>query len=299
MPEIVFCERTKSLIMKLCIFSLLLLLHITATAQLHSDCATAITICNDQILTITTSGDHGVTEQLGPPCVDEDLSILEFGSNWFAFSFVSTGVFYFTITPDQFDRDIDFVVFESPNSSCNNYFPVRCMAAGENIGDPIDSICLGPTGLSPESQDFFEVAGCASNHDNFLAALNVQSGDSYYLAVIDFTANEADSFHYDIDFFSTALFECEPVSVGKNLPEIEDVIVFPNPIADRFEININSKSNLDNEIQIHDVNGLMVYSGMMESEEKKMIDTKDWVSGIYFLRIMNAQQAKTLTLVKL
>ena len=284
--------------MKLILLSFAFLLYLTANAQLHSDCGTAIEICANEILTITTSGDHGVTEELGPPCVDEELSLLEFGSNWFTFSFVTDGEFYFTITPEQYERDIDFVLFQTNNGSCNSKFPIRCMAAGENIGNPLDSMCLGPTGLSPESQDFFEDYGCAFNSDNFLAAVDVQSGDSYILAVIDFTINEDDSFHYDIEFFSTATYECAPVSV-KNPAESEEVFVFPNPISESFEIEIEGISNQDYPIQVNDVNGFLLYSGTIKAGEKQTIDTKHWKSGIYYLRTINSQQAKIKTLVKI
>ena len=63
------------------------------------------------------------------------------------------------------------------------------MASGENVGDPFSvwEPCTGPTGLSLWSVDIEEIPGCQPGNDNFVAAIDMESGKSYALIVNNFS----------------------------------------------------------------------------------------------------------------
>src|SRR5690606_21240626 len=101
------------------------------------------------------------------------------------------GTLSFTLTPNKPSDDLDFAVFELPGGpdDCNNKVMLRCMASGENVGEPFENSepCTGPTGLSLTSTDLEEFPGCQPGNDNFVAALNMEAGKTYALIVNNFS----------------------------------------------------------------------------------------------------------------
>ncbi len=69
--------------------------------------------------------------------------------------------------------------------------------------------------------------------------------------------------------------------------------VYPNPFTKTILIITNSKS----EITIWTANGNQIYSSEIENNSK-IIDTENWASGIYFMRIINNTETEVIKLVK-
>lgn len=264
--------------MKIYLLLILVVLPHLIRAQNHSDCVSSIEICNLDPITVSShEGEGQWQENNDPPC-----EVMEINSTWFTFSFSSSGLFYFTITPSELLSDIDFVVFESLGD-CNLKLPVRCMLTGENIGAPIDSICLGPTGLSPGSMDVLEPPGCQSTSDNFLAPLNVDAGELYYLMVMDFYPGT--STYYTINFTSTAELNCNPVGISKENTIEDDIILFPNPAFDQIELIITRPRITKMQVQVFDPLGRKCTEKYFDSFERIMLNTDRLPAGVYIVHI--------------
>ncbi|WP_143402196.1 hypothetical protein, partial [Escherichia coli] len=56
-------------------------------------------------------------------------------SAWLRCKIKTAGSVAFDIIPEQSDDDLDFIVYRLPKSAFERKEELRCMAAGENIGD--------------------------------------------------------------------------------------------------------------------------------------------------------------------
>lgn len=256
------------------IFTLVILIPIFSIcqAQPNSDCVSAIPICSSASIVIPNQSGSGlISEGYQPPCVGP-----EWNSTWFTFSFKTTGLFYFTITPAEFFTDIDFALYET-ELDCNSISTIRCMQAGETVGWPTDTICYGPTGLSPNSTDFYEAPGCIGN-DNFVAALNADTNKIYYLMVNNFFS-VADS-HYTIDITSFAEFNCGAVFTEEGTKK-ELISLYPNPASNYIEFNFDRSLNPFTKILVSDIYGRLHLEQNLNSQEKIRINLTDIPPGVY------------------
>ncbi len=157
------------------------------------DCVTRAFLCDKSSFTIpsitgvgSNPNEFGNNACLGP----------ETNSTWFAWTCGEAGSLTFTIVPTNATDDIDFIIYELPNglNDCSVKNEIRCMA----------SSCIGPTGLNTSSNDNNEAPGCGGGDDNFIAALNMQVGVSYALAINNFSSTGNG---FSIDWGGTGEFE--------------------------------------------------------------------------------------------
>ncbi len=152
-----------------------------------SDCQTAMVLCDKSGFTIPQMqgvGRHSRELQPGL-CVREESS-----SAWFKWTCEKSGSLTFTLRPVNPSDDLDFVLFLLPRGvdDCSIKIPVRCMASGENVGEPYRmwQRCSGATGLRSGERDEVEWQGCELDDNNFLAPIQMQAGESYALLVNNF-----------------------------------------------------------------------------------------------------------------
>jgi gliding motility-associated-like protein len=175
-----------------------------AVPQPSSDCPTGVVLCDKSPFNVPQLLGAGLlTNEISPgSCIGQ-----EFSSAWYKWTCDEPGSLTFTLTPTNPTDDLDFMVFELPNGieDCTDKIPLRCMASGENVGAPYANWapCTGPTGLNEESTDLQENPGCQPGNDNFLAALQMESGKSYALIVNNFS-NSGNGF--SVSFGGTGTF---------------------------------------------------------------------------------------------
>ncbi|MCU0349187.1 MAG: OmpA family protein, partial [Saprospiraceae bacterium] len=149
-----------------------------------SDCATAVVLCDKSSFTVPSMETAGknMAELPRGTCLPEETQ-----SAWYKWSCEKTGTLTIVLKPNNPSDDLDFMLFILPNgvTDCSKKIPVRCMAAGENLGAPFSNWkrCTGSTGLADGSSDIVEDQGCAEFSDNFLAPLRMEAGKSYALMV--------------------------------------------------------------------------------------------------------------------
>ena len=169
-----------------------------------SDCSSAVVLCDKSPFTVPSVQGFGKNGYELPPgmCVPEESS-----SAWYKWTCDKPGTLTFRLTPVNPADDIDFVLFYLPNGvdNCSAKVPVRCMGSGENVGSRYEmwKRCTGATGLSSRSVDVNEEGGCSEFDDNFVAALRMESGQSFALMVNNYH-NTGNGF--SIDFGGTGTF---------------------------------------------------------------------------------------------
>jgi hypothetical protein len=99
------------------------------------------------------------------------------------------------------------------------------------------------------------------------------------------------------------------LSVGNGGPlnvdhhsQIVNFNVFPNPVADKLNIDINTASAQQTEINLYDVEGKIVLSKQLSGVNNSINEVLDCSSlnqGIYFLKAKSGRATKTLRVVKL
>ncbi|MDX1407222.1 MAG: hypothetical protein R3330_03785, partial [Saprospiraceae bacterium] len=211
------------------------------TNEPSADCPSAVVLCDKSPFTVQElQGTGDIDDEADDSCLDLDPTTgidrgnSERSSVWYKWTCDTSGTLTFTITPTALDitEDLDFAVYELPNGidDCSNKILLRCMASGENVGQPFAQwqICTGPTGLRDGEIDFTEQPGCAAGDNNFIAPIDMVAGTSYALVVNNFTQSGRG---FEIEFGGsgtflgpTADFEVEAVQAF----ECDKTIVFTN-----------------------------------------------------------------------
>ncbi len=73
--------------------------------------------------------------------------------------------------------------------------------------------------------------------------------------------------------------------------------IYPNPVQDFVNLSIEEENDNLNTVNIHDVNGKLIYSDQIISNQNKVIDTQHWARGVYFVTVNgknNIQKTKIL-----
>ena len=157
-----------------------------------SDCFTEAVLCNKEQFVVQQVIGPGAdpSEANDADCLNGFPGNVESNSTWFAWTAANNGTLTFTLTPLSPADDLDFVLYrlDGEPQDCSDKTVLRCMASGDFT---FPSPCMGPTGLSEDSNDTSEPPGCANPNaqDNFLAALDMQAGVSYALMVNNFSAS--------------------------------------------------------------------------------------------------------------
>jgi len=229
------------------------------------DCPTAVVLCDKSSFTVpkvvgtgSQNDEIGNVGCNGPSCV-----ITESSSTWYKWTCRDAGTLTFSLSPLNPADDLDFVVYELPGGldNCNSKNPIRCMASGENVGQPMASWlpCTGPTGLRTGETDTNETCGCPSGNNNFIAPINMVAGRSYALVVNNFS-NSGDG--YTVSFGGTGTFlgpiadfttVPQTVCVGQSLT-ITDQSSFVGTIIGRtWNFGVNSTPTVATGVGPHTV----------------------------------------------
>ncbi|MEY3052245.1 MAG: hypothetical protein RLY31_2030 [Bacteroidota bacterium] len=149
-----------------------------------SDCGQAVILCDKSSINVPSVLTAGRDRQELP----EGLCLpTETQSVWYKWTCAEAGTLTFSLKPVNPSDDLDFALFLLPDGldDCANKIPLRCMASGENVGEPFLSWlrCSGETGLRDGERDLGEEGGCEFTDNNFLAPLRMEAGMSYALMV--------------------------------------------------------------------------------------------------------------------
>jgi len=175
------------------------------------DCPTGVILCNKDPFTVQAVSGEGVDrgEINGTVCDNPATGcvITESSSTWYKWTCDQSGTLTFSLTPVNPADDLDFVVYRLPGGldDCTNKENLRCMASGENVGEPLSNwaACTGATGLNLTDMADVEVCGCQAGDDNFIRAIDMVAGESYALVINNFSQSGSG---FSITFGGTGTF---------------------------------------------------------------------------------------------
>lgn len=178
--------------------------------QPSGDCPTGVILCDKSAFTVDfVTGIGSVNNEIGNVGCNTSATcdIEESSSTWYKWTCKDAGTLTFSLTPLNLSDDLDFVVYELPNGvdDCSGKTPIRCMAAGENVGQALSTwiACVGATGLRSGETDVNETCGCLPASNNFISPINMIAGRSYALVINNFS-NSGSGF--SVEFGGTGTF---------------------------------------------------------------------------------------------
>lgn len=180
----------------------------------ESDCVDAKLLCDKSLIRVDVlEGAGDDPDEARESCLGDAAAFTnsESNSTWYKWIAGNNGDLTFVLTPDTYEDDIDFVLYELPGgiNDCNNKQVIRCMASGESRGVPFSQWrnCVGPTGLRQGETDEIEDAGCSDSGDNsYLAPIQLKEGTAYAL-LINFFALTSTTTGFKIEFGGTGEFQ--------------------------------------------------------------------------------------------
>lgn len=274
--------------MKSIIFGLVLLvsaIYLSNEEINHQDCTDAFQICESGSYLFETMIGFGLSQEIIKDQRCSQNSIVETNSKWLKFHIESSGSLSFVIDPLSERDDIDFVLFKSIEKDCNDLQEIRCMSSGttyRNDGSKVD--CLGSTGLSLNSLDEFEKAGCKFNDDNFLKYLSAEKSETYYLLVNNYNSGAGFNFSIEGDA-KLKQTQCE-----ENESTFYSIETYPNPTNNILNVKMNIANIEANQakIYVYDFEGKLVRTfsqAIAEGKNSFALDVSNLITGQYLLEI--------------
>jgi len=89
------------------------------------------------------------------------------------------------------------------------------------------------------------------------------------------------------------------------LPDGEFAFLYPNPSSSNITITINNTATGVGftELEIYNLNGQLLYKQLLDKVQESVmsveIDVEHFLQGVYYVKILQADQSKTLPFVKL
>jgi hypothetical protein len=74
--------------------------------------------------------------------------------------------------------------------------------------------------------------------------------------------------------------------------------IYPNPVQDFINLSIEEENDNLNTVNIHDVNGKLIFSEQIISNQNKLIDTQNWAHGVYFVTVNGKNNIQKTKIVK-
>jgi len=171
---------------------------------------------------------------------------------------------------------------------------------------PVDFINFTGTLLSDNTVKLFWDATTDKEHDHFIVE---RSGDGVYFTSLGRGPQSAPYTFIDVNPLNGKnYYRIKQVNKDGsftyskiiNVTTAQESIVkaFPNPVGNMLSIRLNNPRKEQLTIEIADVNGKKVYTKTTLASENMAelkVDARTWLSGIYILKVVNAQGAPVST----
>lgn len=274
------------------------------------DCSGALIICDKSPLTVNTLlGSGDLSESSLGSCFPNTFQ--ETNSVWLKWKIESGGSLAFTIIPLNKADDIDFALFRVKNlESCYLDEPLRCMAAGPNLGDEKEAIqtCTGATGLQARIVANSKPCGCMQEEENFLSSVETKSGEYYALFINNFRSMGG----VTIEWSGTTSFEAiqETCLDATYLSRTDTILpnnrvlfseAFPNPTTNRVSITAFSSQEQEGDLQVIGSDGLLEYRKsflLLPGDNIIEMPSENLRIGTHFIRVQTHEVNQVLRFVK-
>ncbi|NLN74501.1 MAG: M6 family metalloprotease domain-containing protein [Bacteroidales bacterium] len=142
--------------------------------------------------------------------------------------------------------------------------------------------------------------------NNYMLTSNVNSGNQWYLnnELIQGATNKNYLADVDGSYYATVIVDgCESdasnviVIIGNSISEnnSEFITIYPNPFEEKLIIELTS--NIETaKIQIYNTLGQILYSE--QAQQRTVVNTQDFATGVYFIKIENKEISETVKMIK-
>jgi subtilisin-like proprotein convertase family protein len=147
------------------------------------------------------------------------------------------------------------------------------------------NVIFDDSGIAFECADGSVAVSGTLRAQNFMSPfINENSAGDWTLRVVDGFDQDGGSLNsFSIEFCETA----GPLGIAEN--ELEGFKLFPNPAKDYFEFSLQNQS-ANVKLGVYDINGRALISKTFNSQDRKIVNTTNLSSGIYFVEIMSGNQ---------
>lgn len=270
-----------------------LLSHNCLNGQDHTDCTDPYIPCGQSPILFDPLLGYGLDELINTDyCLTEELN-----SIWIELNVREWGFLTFVISSVGPAQDMDFMVFEIEDNDCDNMTLIRCMASGESSGSP-STACIGDTGLAVGENDIEEGVGCDPGDNNFLAPVDVDTGDQLMLLVIDWSQSGEP---FSIDFGGSARLDCIDFTSSINESKIDPngLSVYFSNQTNELVLDVLEQELAGANLEVYDLVGNKVYSEGQLILGAQTIDLSMLQNGNYFYTIQKSNRSYSDCLVKL
>ncbi len=146
----------------------------------------------------------------------------------------------------------------------------------------------------------FEIAATESELGNGLTLPATEEGDSFSGELSDMPAG---TYYYRAFLLNEAGFaygEAKTITLSSSLSEVENAIrfaLYPNPASERVTLNLDGL-NVNAQIVVSDAQGRILYSDTMNAGIKTYeLNTQNYKSGLYYVRIISTEGVSTQKLI--
>jgi len=261
------------------------MISITLFSQEAKDCSTAVTLCGDSPFVIQTTPGFGESDELGGTCLQ-----FESTSYWIQINPITDGQLVFEITPATEQIDYDFLVYKITYNDCASTEIVRCMASGQTGGlsDAQNAPCLGSTGLAFGETDVEELPGCNDGSNNFLAPLEVLSGETYLIMINEFSQLDMP---FELNFGGSAILDC--IMTGNKDLTVNDVSPLFNITQSSSALQLNTHDFEGNgELTIYTMTGAIISKQSVKPNDFYEIKLHS-LTGVYIIGLNTKNQVQS------
>ncbi|MCG2611069.1 T9SS type B sorting domain-containing protein [Flavobacterium sp. SM15] len=219
----------------------LILLFFFQLGFAQKDCSDAIIVCGNSNFDNLSATGAGVQELTGT----NDCNSEENNSLWLKVTIAGGGTLGFTLTPENsnINEDYDFFIY-GPNPTCGNIgHAIRCSTTNPQAASQGNNL----TGLSQNEFDTSEGPGADGN--SFVAWLDVEAGESYFI-VIDRPIGNS---NFSLQWTGTATFSIPPT--------------VNNPVGgSTFSLSKCDSDNLQDDSTVFNLSGLSATAIGLQSD---------------------------------
>jgi len=209
--------------------------------------------------------------------INRNASICEGDSIWLANGYRKAPGFYYDTLSSNFGCDsiiiTSLTVFDQPQVHLGNDTTI---CEGENL-----TLDAGSGYVDYNWNDGMSVS----------QTITVQTAGTYYVAVTNNNGCQAnDTIRVSLESCTTSILDTE------SLP---DVLVYPNPVSNLLNVELGS-SYFGNTLTytIYNLSGRELQIKKQDLSSRVQFDLSDYSPGVYFLRMSNGQEQRTIKLIR-
>lgn len=179
--------------------------------------------------------------------------------------------------------------FTNINLQPNTWYHVSLVRSEENVKLYLDGVIQSPINghTVPTLNLTLDPNGFIFGQDQDVLAGGFDSNQSLNGSIDNLTVYDRDLNATEVDYLHTTTEGCRTLGVVNMPLDITSFNIFPNPLSNFFNIEINDNRLLGYSFDVIDMSGKIVYTGKIEENIQK-VDNLILTSGVYLVKIQGS-----------